>query len=252
MLQWRFQIKVNDFFNFFSMINFSYQYLPEPKAYLEPTRTFDNGAKYCFCKIHKKAPVLKPHFRKVTGLYSATSLKKRTPTQMFSGEFYEILKTTFLQNTSRRLLLFYGKKYFINIIVKNPLRKGKKWKQLVRKTTTQAKQKLHHYSHQVFIFFYYSKMLLFLFSLLPMIWWKHEFLETMQYHWGLSTIENDFSPSVWKIVFYLYDCNNSINPIQDGLFWGCSRMGGPFCPPPYLKSATHILQWWNLAQLYLT
>ena len=171
---------------------------------------------------------------------------------MFSDEFCELLKTTFLQNTSRRLLLFYGKKYFINIIVKNPLRKGKKWKQLVRKTTTQAKQKLHHYSHQVFVFFYYSKMLLFLFSLLPMIWWKHEFLETMQYHWGLSTIENDFSPSVWKIVFYLYDCNNSINPIQDGLFWGCSRMGGPFCPPPYLKSATHILQWWNLAQLYLT
>ena len=30
-----------------------------------------------------------------------------------------------------------------------------------------------------------------------------------------------------------------INPVQDGVFWGCSRMG-------------HILQWWNLAQLYLT
>ena len=91
------------------MINFSYQYLPEAKAYLEPTRTFYNGAKYCFCKIHKKAPVLEPHFRKVTGLYSATSLKERTPTEMFSGEFCEVLKTTFLQNTSRRLLLFYGK-----------------------------------------------------------------------------------------------------------------------------------------------
>ena len=35
------------------------------------------------------------------------------------------------------------------------------------------------------------------------------------------------------------------NPIQDGLFWSCSRMGGT-------KSVTHILQWWNLAQLYLT
>ena len=32
------------------------------------------------------------------------------------------------------------------------------------------------------------------------------------------------------------------NPIQDELFWGCSRMGGgPFCTPS-LKSATHILQ----------
>ena len=125
---------------------------------------------FFFCKIHKKTPVLESHFNKVTGLYPANSLKERTPNRVFSDEFCELLKTTFLQNTSRRLLLFYGKKYFINIIVKNPLRKGKKWKQLVRKTTTQAKQKLHHYSHQVFIFFYYSKMLLFLFSLLPMIW----------------------------------------------------------------------------------
>ena len=36
---WRFQIKVNDFFNFFSTINFSYQYLPEAKVYLEHSRT---------------------------------------------------------------------------------------------------------------------------------------------------------------------------------------------------------------------
>ena len=39
--------------------------------------------------------------------------------------------------------------------------------------------------------------------------------------------------------------NDGFKPIQDGLFRGCSRMGrGP--------SVTHILQWWNLAQLYLT
>ena len=37
-----------------------------------------------------------------------------------------------------------------------------------------------------------------------------------------------------------------INPIQDGLFRGCSRA------PPSLKSVTHILQWWNLANLCLT
>ena len=36
---WRFQIKVDDFLNFFSTINFSYQYPPEAKAYLEPSRT---------------------------------------------------------------------------------------------------------------------------------------------------------------------------------------------------------------------
>ena len=50
-----------------------------------------------------------------------------------------------------------------------------KWKQLVKKTTTQAKQKLNHYLHQVFISFYYLKVSLFLFSQLPMIYWKHEF-----------------------------------------------------------------------------
>ena len=33
----------------------------------------------------------------------------------------------------------------------------------------------------------------------------------------------------------------TINPIQDGLFRGCSQMGGPFCPPS-LKSITHMLQ----------
>ena len=36
---WRFHFKVNDFLNVFSTINFSYQYLPEAKAYLEPSRT---------------------------------------------------------------------------------------------------------------------------------------------------------------------------------------------------------------------
>ena len=43
-----------------------------------------------------------------------------------------------------------------------------------------------------------------------------------------------------------------LNPIQDGLFRGCSRMGRGGKGSPSLKSVTHILQWWNLAQLYLT
>ena len=108
------KLKLMTFSIFFSTINFSYQYLPEAKVYLEPSRTFYNEALlrniYLFlCKIHKKTPVLESHFNKVTGLYPATSLKERTPTQVFSGEFCEILKTPFLQNTSRRLLLFYGK-----------------------------------------------------------------------------------------------------------------------------------------------
>ena len=44
---------------------------------------------------------------------------------------------------------------------------------------------------------------------------------------------------------------HSFNPIQDGLFRGCSRMGGGLFGPPSLKSAGQILQWWNLAQFYL-
>ena len=75
----RFQIKINEFFKFFSTINFSYQYLPETKAYLEPSRTFYNGAfsrNIFFSRIHKKTPVLESNFNKVTGVYPATSLKK--------------------------------------------------------------------------------------------------------------------------------------------------------------------------------
>ena len=49
---------------------------------------------------------------------------------------------------------------------------------------THTKQKLSHYLHEIFISFYYSKSSLFLFSLFPMIYWKHEFFETMQSYWG--------------------------------------------------------------------
>ena len=56
-----------------------------------------------------------------------------------------------------------------------------------------------------------------------------------------------------------YFASSKINFIQDGLFRGCSQMcwgwgggvGGAKMPPS-LKSVTHILQWWNLVQLYLT
>ena len=37
-----------------------------------------------------------------------------------------------------------------------------------------------------------------------------------------------------------------VNPVQDGLFRGCSRMGGREAKrPSSLESATFILQWWN-------
>ena len=83
--------------------------------------------------------MLESHFNKVTGLYPATSLKERTPTQVFSSEFCEIHKTTFLQNTSRRLLLFYRKKHFINKIARNSLRKWEKMETACKKNNHKTK-----------------------------------------------------------------------------------------------------------------
>ena len=54
-----------------------------------------------------------------------------------------------------------------------------KWKLLVRKTTEHAGTKQKNYLHRLFIFFYCSKIDLFLFSLLPVIHWKHVCLETI-------------------------------------------------------------------------
>ena len=42
--------------------------------------------------------------------------------------------------------------------------------------------------------------------------------------------------------------HRTINPVQDGLVRDCLRIGGRKSHPS-LKSATHILQGWNLAQL---
>ena len=53
-----------------------------------------------FCKIHKKTPVPESLFNKVVGLYPTTSMKERTPTQVISDEFCEILKTEHLQATA--------------------------------------------------------------------------------------------------------------------------------------------------------
>ena len=44
---------------------------------------------------------------------------------------------------------------------------------------------------------------------------------------------------------------DDFNPIQDGSFWVAHGWEGQECLPS-LKPVTHILQWWHLAQLYLT
>ena len=49
----------------------------------------------CCYKIHKKTAVPESLFYKVIGFYPATSLKERTPIQVFSDEFCEIRKKPF-------------------------------------------------------------------------------------------------------------------------------------------------------------
>ena len=120
------KIKLMTFSIFFSTINFPCQYLPEAKAYLEPSQTFYNGVfsrNIFFSKIHKKTPVLESHINKVAGLYTTTLLKERTP------EFCEIFFTEHFQVTTSVL----RKKYFINKIVKNPLREGEKIERACKK-----------------------------------------------------------------------------------------------------------------------
>ena len=44
----------------------------------------------------------------------------------------------------------------------------------------------------------------------------------------------------------------SFDPFQEGLFGVAHGLVGAAKRPPSIKSVTPILQWWNLAQLYLT
>ena len=100
--------------------------------------------------------------------------KKRLQYRCFLMSFNSFLQTPFLQNTSRKQLLFYGK-HFANKIEKNP-----EWMETDCKKNNDTQ---NHYLHQVFILFYYSFYYFFIFSQLPMMYWKHEFLETIQSHW---------------------------------------------------------------------
>ena len=65
--------------------------------YLEPSRapTISIFAKKVFCQIYKKISLPDSHFNKVTGLYHATLLKERIPTQAFCDEFCKITSKYF-------------------------------------------------------------------------------------------------------------------------------------------------------------
>ena len=101
-----------------------------------------------FCKIHRKTPVLESLFNKVTGLYPAILLKENTPIQVFSDEFSEIFKTSFLIKHLQATASVLRKN--ILPILKSPL------KLLVKKKNNDTRRKktyANKYLPQVFISF---------------------------------------------------------------------------------------------------
>ena len=79
-------------------------------------------------------------FNKVTGPYSAASLKERTPAQEFSDKFCEILETPFYRAPPDESFCS-TEKQFINKTVKNPLRKVKKMETACKKNKDTRKTK---------------------------------------------------------------------------------------------------------------
>ena len=138
--------------------------------------------------------------------------KKRLQHKCFLMNFAKYLRHLFYRAPPSNSFCS-TEKYLTNKIVKKSLRKGKKMEIACKEKATHAKQKLNYYLHQVFIsfYYYYSKISLFLFSQLPIIYWKHEFLNAMQSYWGFIYCRKIFLIfHLKKIVFSLYDCNSDI------------------------------------------
>ena len=160
----------------FLTINFSYQYLPEARTCLKPSRTstmelfrekyffFSKFARKNLCQslflIKLQVTILQLHWKK--GLLH----------RCFLMNFARYLRQRFYRTPPGDCFCF-NEKYFTKKVEKNHLRKEKKWKQVVRKTTTHGEQKLNHYLHQVLISFFYSSN--FFFSLFSA---SHDILKT--------------------------------------------------------------------------
>ena len=107
-------------------------------------------------------------------LYPVTSLKEKTPTELFSDEFARYLIHLFYR-TSPDNCFCSTEKCFTNKI-EIACKKNND----TRKTKTGSP-----FTSSLHILLLFKK---FPYSQLPTIYWKHEFLETMQSHWGISTI----------------------------------------------------------------
>ena len=105
-----------------------------------------------------------------------------------------------------------------------------------------------------FVPFWYTGILKFAkiqYYLLASVFKKLKFIKGAWVGASYAATVKSIPPPLLSIVSFFIFIIDVINPIQDGYFRGCSRMGEQKGPTS-LKSVTHILQWWNQAQLYLT
>ena len=78
----------------------TYTYNYDPAAGVE----FRSSHGRCFkklCKFHRKTPVLEFFLKNVVSLQACNVIKKETPTQVFSSEIWEILKSNYFEEHLR-------------------------------------------------------------------------------------------------------------------------------------------------------
>ena len=121
----RLKLKIFNFF-FFQQLNFPINNCKklQPIQKLVKHLQWSSFAKIFLAKFTKKTSGTESLFNKASVLYPTTSLKERTSTRVFSNEFFQILKTHFLRNSSRRMLCS-TEIYFANKIEKILLRNKK-------------------------------------------------------------------------------------------------------------------------------
>ena len=135
-------------------------------------------------------------FNKIAGLYAASLLEEKILIQVCSNEFWEIFKTPFLRNT------------LCTKVTEDCLKTA-------GQENDSRRKELEHYLRQIFISCCYSKIYLFLCSLLPMIHWNHVFLKTVQSHWKRIFFRRI---SVAQITHLTGECFIQ-SPFEERKFW---------------------------------
>ena len=151
-----------------TFLNFSYQYPPEAKVYLEPSRTsaMELFREIFFSKFHKNTPLLESLFNKVTGfLYRNFRKRKDSNTGVFWHFSYWKPPGDCFCST---------KKYFTNKKVQNSLRKEKMETACKKNKDTQNKNLITIYIKSSYRFiikkFLYFSFLCFLWYIESATW----------------------------------------------------------------------------------